>query len=94
MVALANQKLLSLPAEKLNINGTAPLVVACTSSLHMLVLNCSGGAIALGHPIGCSGARILVTLTSLLHQHPTARIGVASICNGGGGSSAVVLERE
>jgi len=51
-----------------------------------------GGAVALGHPIGCSGARILVTLCSILEQEK-GKIGCAAICNGGGGASALVLER-
>jgi len=49
------------------------------------------GAVALGHPIGCSGARIVVTLLHVLQQRK-ARIGVAAICNGGGGASAIVVE--
>jgi len=55
-------------------------------------LNVYGGAVALGHPIGCSGARILVTLLSILRQEGGA-VGVAGICNGGGGASAVVLRK-
>jgi len=55
-------------------------------------LNVWGGAVALGHPIGVSGARIVGTLANIL-QHNNARYGVASICNGGGGASAVVIER-
>jgi acetyl-CoA C-acetyltransferase len=55
-------------------------------------LNVWGGAVALGHPIGCSGARISVTLASIL-QHNNARYGMAGICNGGGGASALILER-
>lgn len=55
-------------------------------------LNVWGGAVALGHPIGCSGARIVVTLTSVLQQN-VGRYGVAGICNGGGGASAMVIER-
>ena len=51
-----------------------------------------GGAVALGHPIGCSGARILTTLTSVL-KAKDAGLGVAAICNGGGGGSAIVIER-
>jgi len=51
-----------------------------------------GGAVALGHPIGCSGARILVTLCSVLEQEK-GKIGVAAICNGGGGASAMVIEK-
>jgi acetyl-CoA C-acetyltransferase len=55
-------------------------------------VNVNGGAIALGHPIGSSGARIVVTLTSVLKQN-NAKYGVSGICNGGGGSSAIVIER-
>ncbi|WP_426430616.1 acetyl-CoA C-acyltransferase [Winogradskyella sp. HB-48] len=55
-------------------------------------VNVNGGAVSLGHPLGCSGARILVTLINILHQN-NAKIGAAAICNGGGGASAMVLER-
>ena len=55
-------------------------------------VNVNGGAVSLGHPLGCSGARILVTLLNVLQQN-NAKIGAAAICNGGGGASAMVLER-
>tara|TARA_B100000780_G_C21062421_1_gene427106 strand:- start:9 stop:1247 length:1239 start_codon:yes stop_codon:yes gene_type:complete len=55
-------------------------------------VNVNGGAVALGHPIGCSGARIITTLMSVLKQND-ATFGTASICNGGGGASAIVIER-
>ncbi len=55
-------------------------------------VNVNGGAVSLGHPLGCSGARILVTLVNVLEQN-NAKIGAAAICNGGGGASAMVLER-
>ena len=55
-------------------------------------VNVNGGAVALGHPLGASGARILVTLLHVLEQN-NAKIGAAGICNGGGGASAVVIER-
>lgn len=55
-------------------------------------LNVWGGAVALGHPIGCSGARITITLTSILQKNK-ARYGMAGICNGGGGASAIIIER-
>jgi acetyl-CoA C-acetyltransferase len=55
-------------------------------------VNVNGGAVSLGHPLGCSGARILVTLINVLHQN-NAKFGAAAICNGGGGASAMVLER-
>jgi acetyl-CoA C-acetyltransferase len=72
VVSVANNQLLGLDPEKVNVNG---------------------GAVALGHPIGASGARILVTLLSVLEQKG-ATIGAAGICNGGGGASAIVFERE
>jgi len=71
VVSLANNQLLGLDPEKVNVNG---------------------GAVALGHPIGASGARIIVTLLHVLKQRD-ARIGVAAICNGGGGASCIVVER-
>ncbi|KAJ0989694.1 hypothetical protein J5N97_008050 [Dioscorea zingiberensis] len=54
-------------------------------------VNAHGGAVSLGHPLGCSGARILVTLLGVL-RHRNGKIGVAGVCNGGGGASALVLE--
>ena len=70
-VALANNKLLGLDADKVNVFG---------------------GAVALGHPLGASGARIMTTLNSVLTQKGGS-IGVAGICNGGGGASAIVIEK-
>lgn len=70
-VALANQKILNLSPETLNVWG---------------------GAVSLGHPLGCSGARIITTLTSVLNNKNSS-LGVAAICNGGGGASALVLEK-
>ncbi len=55
-------------------------------------VNVNGGAVALGHPLGASGARITITLTNVLKQN-NALIGVAAICNGGGGASAIVIEK-
>ncbi|MCH7525456.1 MAG: acetyl-CoA C-acyltransferase [Bacteroidetes bacterium] len=55
-------------------------------------VNVNGGAVSLGHPLGCSGARIIVTLINVLEQN-NAKIGAAAICNGGGGASAIVLKR-
>lgn len=71
VVGLANNKILNLDPEKVNVNG---------------------GAVSLGHPLGASGARILVTLVHVLHQN-NARWGGAGICNGGGGASAMVIEK-
>ncbi|XP_027369154.1 acetyl-CoA acetyltransferase, cytosolic 1 isoform X2 [Abrus precatorius] len=70
VVALANQKLLGLDSEKVNVHG---------------------GAVSLGHPLGCSGARILVTLLGVLKQK-NGKYGVGGVCNGGGGASALVVE--
>ena len=55
-------------------------------------VNVNGGAVSLGHPLGVSGARIVIALTSILKQN-NAKIGAAGICNGGGGASAIVIER-
>jgi acetyl-CoA C-acetyltransferase len=70
VVALANQQLLQLSSDQLNVRG---------------------GGVSLGHPLGCSGARILVTLVHLLQQE-NQRYGAAGICNGGGGGSAMIIE--
>lgn len=55
-------------------------------------VNIRGGAVSLGHPLGCSGARIIVTLIHILQDHQ-AKYGAATICNGGGGASAMIIER-
>ncbi len=70
VVGLANNKLLNLSADKVNVNG---------------------GAVSLGHPLGASGARIIVTLINVLKQN-NGKFGGAGICNGGGGASAMVIE--
>ncbi|KAL0078722.1 Thiolase, N-terminal domain-containing protein [Phycomyces blakesleeanus] len=71
-------------------------VVACANAkilgLPADKVNVWGGAVAMGHPLGCSGARVIVTLTSVLKQKG-GKYGVAGICNGGGGASAIVIER-
>ncbi len=56
-------------------------------------VNVNGGAVSLGHPLGCSGARIVITLLSVLQQND-GKYGAAAICNGGGGASALILERK
>lgn len=71
VVSLANNKLLDVSGDKVNVNG---------------------GAVAMGHPLGASGARIVVTLLSVLEQN-NGTIGCAGICNGGGGASAIVIEK-
>lgn len=55
-------------------------------------VNVNGGAVSLGHPLGCSGARIIVTLLNVLEQN-NGKIGAATICNGGGGASAIIIEK-
>jgi len=70
VVSIANNRLLSLDPEKVNIHG---------------------GAVSIGHPIGCSGARIIVSLIHAL-KRTGGKLGCAGICNGGGGASALVLE--
>lgn len=55
-------------------------------------VNVFGGAVSLGHPLGCSGARILCTLQNVLQQNG-GRYGMAAICNGGGGASAMIIEK-
>ena len=55
-------------------------------------VNVNGGAVSLGHPLGCSGARVVVTLLNVLDQN-NGKIGAAAICNGGGGASAIVIEK-
>ena len=55
-------------------------------------LNIFGGAVSLGHPLGCSGARIVTTLVNVL-QNKNAKYGMATICNGGGGASAIIIEK-
>lgn len=60
-------------------------------NLDPLKVNVNGGAVSLGHPLGCSGARIVVTLINILRQN-NGKYGAAGICNGGGGASAMVIE--
>ncbi len=72
----------------------ATVVIANNRNLELDAdrVNVFGGAVSLGHPLGCSGARIITTLANVLQQKD-ASIGVAGICNGGGGASAIVIER-
>ncbi len=55
-------------------------------------VNVNGGAVSLGHPLGCSGVRILITLLNVLEQN-NGKLGAAAICNGGGGASAMIIEK-
>ena len=69
-----------------------PIVNAKEMKIPMDKLNIWGGAVSMGHPIGCSGARITITLSSILHEMK-GRFGIAGICNGGGGASAIIISR-
>jgi acetyl-CoA C-acetyltransferase len=69
-----------------------PIVNANELKVPMDKLNVWGGAVSIGHPIGCSGARITITLSSVLKQLK-GRYGIAGICNGGGGASAIIISR-
>ena len=71
--------------------GCVPLVNARLLGLDLSRVNVDGGAVAMGHPIGMSGARVVGALARILKQRD-AQFGVATICNGGGGSTAIVIE--
>jgi len=94
-LALKRAGLTSTDVDYFEINE-AFSVVALANNKEMKLdnnkVNVNGGAVALGHPLGASGARIVVTLLHVLSQK-NAKIGVAGICNGGGGASAIVIER-
>ena len=68
-----------------------PLAFAQALNVGLDKINVNGGAVSLGHPIGCSGARIVVTLVQALRAR-NRRYGIAAICNGGGGASAILVE--
>ncbi len=72
--------------------AVVPLTFAKVLGFDPELMNINGGACSLGHPLGCSGARILTTLNGVLHQQ-NGRYGMAAICNGGGGASAMIIER-
>jgi len=94
-VALLNAGLVASDVDYHEINEAFSVVALANMKLLGLNherVNVFGGAVALGHPIGMSGARIIGTLYDVL-KHKDASIGCASICNGGGGASAVVIER-
>ncbi|GAA4402200.1 acetyl-CoA C-acyltransferase [Nibrella viscosa] len=72
--------------------AVVPLAFSEVLGIPQEKLNVFGGAVSIGHPLGASGARIVTTLTNVLHQHG-GRYGAVGICNGGGGASALVLEK-
>lgn len=93
--ALANAGLSVSDVDFFEINEAFSVVALANNKLLDLTdknVNINGGAVALGHPLGASGARIVVTLLSVLQQE-NGKIGVAGICNGGGGASAIVIEK-
>ncbi|KAL0398903.1 UNVERIFIED_CONTAM: putative acetyl-CoA acetyltransferase, cytosolic 2 [Sesamum radiatum] len=92
--AISNSGLKASNIDFYEINEAFSVVALANQKLLNIVperLNAHGGAVSLGHPLGCSGARILVTLLGVLRQK-NGKFGVAGVCNGGGGASAVVLE--
>lgn len=72
--------------------AVVPMAFAKVMDFDPNLMNINGGACSLGHPLGCSGARILTTLNGVLHQQ-NAKYGMAAICNGGGGASAMIIEK-
>ena len=94
-IALAKANLTKDDIDYFELNEAFAVVGLANSKILDLDLNkvnVNGGAVSLGHPLGCSGARILVTLLNVLEQN-NAKRGAAAICNGGGGASALILER-
>lgn len=92
--AIANAGLEASQIDYYEINEAFSVVAIANQKLLGLdpeQVNAHGGAVSLGHPLGCSGARILVTLLGVL-RHKKGKYGVGGICNGGGGASALVLE--
>lgn len=71
--------------------AVVPIVYAKMLEIPMEKINVFGGAVALGHPLGSSGSRIIITLMNIL-KFKQARYGIAAICNGGGGASAILIE--
>lgn len=93
--ALKNAKITADQVDYYEINEAFSVVALANNKalgLDSEKVNIHGGAVSLGHPLGASGARIVVTLLSVLQQRNWS-IGVAGICNGGGGASAIVLEK-
>src|SRR5262245_44764408 len=92
-LARAGMKLADIDAIEIN-EAFAPVILAWEKELHpdMSRVNMHGGAIALGHPLGCSGARLMTTLLSIL-ERTGGRWGLQTMCEGGGMANATVIER-
>ena len=93
--ALKNAKINASEVDFYEINEAFAVVSIANNiklNLDPSKVNVFGGAVSLGHPIGCSGARIVTTLINVLDQKK-GKIGVSGICNGGGGASAIVIEK-
>lgn len=93
-LALERAKLSAEEIDYFEINEAFSVVAIANNQLLKLdpaKVNVNGGAVSLGHPLGASGARIIVTLLSVLHQNK-GKFGAAGICNGGGGASAMILQ--
>ena len=93
-IALQKAGLSTADIDYFEINEAFSVVSIANNQILQLnpdVVNVNGGAVALGHPLGASGARIMVTLLHILQQN-NGRYGAAGICNGGGGASAMVIE--
>lgn len=92
--AIAHAGLTAADVDYYEINEAFSVVALANAKilgLDAAKVNVFGGAVAIGHPLGCSGARIVATLTTVLREKK-GKIGVAAICNGGGGASSLVIE--
>jgi acetyl-CoA C-acetyltransferase len=93
-IALARAKIKASDVDFYEINEAFSVVSIANNrilELDPVKVNVNGGAVSMGHPLGASGARIIVTLLNVLKQNG-GKIGVAGICNGGGGASAIIIE--
>lgn len=93
--AIAHAKITAADVDYYEINEAFSVVSLANNkelNLDPNKVNVNGGAVSLGHPLGSSGSRIIVTLINVLEQN-NGKIGVAGICNGGGGASAIVIEK-
>jgi acetyl-CoA acetyltransferase len=93
VLARAGMRLADMDAVEIN-EAFAPVILAWEHELHpdMAKVNLNGGAIALGHPLGCSGARLMTTLLNIL-ERTGGRWGLQTMCEGGGMANATIVER-